>query len=214
MVCVCRITSQSIRLPSTWRPGHEAVPLQGLRRPATCRQRNSVGFAQTPPESAAGWPPAPTPTGTAFCIARPRKRRRRAASATVNDRAAAKADYSPSEWPATKAASRARSTPASVSSARNAASDTAMSAGCAFSVSVSVSAGPFQIVSLSFSPSARRHPRTPAAPAQRPRPSPCPYRPPDCPGREIRKPSPSIAPGRTATLLATDHQLNQGLRPY
>ena len=34
------------------------------------------------------------------------------------------------------------------------ASDTAISAGCAFSVSVSVSAGPFQIVSLSFSPSA------------------------------------------------------------
>ncbi len=37
---------------------------------------------------------------------------------------------------------------------RNAASDTAISAGCAFSVSVSVSAGPFQMSSLSFSPRA------------------------------------------------------------
>jgi hypothetical protein len=32
--------------------------------------------------------------------------------------------------------------------------DTAISAGCAFSVSVSVSAGPFQMMSVSFSPSA------------------------------------------------------------
>ena len=59
--------------------------------------------------------------------------------------AAASAEYSPSEWPATKAASRARSRPASASSTRNAASDTAISAGCAFSVSVSVSAGPSHI---------------------------------------------------------------------
>ena len=42
-------------------------------------------------------------------------------------------------------ASRARSTPASASSTRIAASDTAISAGCAFSVSVSVSAGPSQM---------------------------------------------------------------------
>ena len=42
-------------------------------------------------------------------------------------------------------ASRARSTPASVSSTRIAASDTATSAGCAFSVSVIASAGPSHI---------------------------------------------------------------------
>ena len=58
--------------------------------------------------------------------------------------AAASAEYSPSEWPATNCASRARSRPASVSSTRSAASETAISAGCAFSVSVSVSAGPFE----------------------------------------------------------------------
>ncbi len=72
----------------------------------------------------------------------------------VGAMAAASAEYSPSEWPATKAASRPRSMPASASSTRSAASETAMSAGCAFAVRVSVSGGPFQIVSLSFSPSA------------------------------------------------------------
>ena len=68
--------------------------------------------------------------------------------------AAASAEYSPSEWPATNLASRARSIPASACSTRIAATDTAISAGCAFSVSVSLSAGPSQIVAVSFSPSA------------------------------------------------------------
>ena len=85
---------------------------------------------------------APTPTGTAFCMARPRIRNSRAASAIESDCAAASAEYSPSEWPATKAASRARFKPASASSTRMAASETAINAGWAFSVSVSVSAGP------------------------------------------------------------------------
>jgi hypothetical protein len=44
---------------------------------------------------------APSPTGTAFCIAWPRRLTRRAASGTENARAAANAEYSPSEWPAT-----------------------------------------------------------------------------------------------------------------
>ena len=44
---------------------------------------------------------APTPTGTASCIARPRIRRSRAASVTLRLPAAASAEYSPSEWPAT-----------------------------------------------------------------------------------------------------------------
>ena len=68
--------------------------------------------------------------------------------------AAASAAYSPTEWPATNLASRARSTPASVSSTRRTASDTATSAGCAFSVSVTLSAGPSHITVLSLSPSA------------------------------------------------------------
>src|SRR6266851_62852 len=44
---------------------------------------------------------APTPTGTAFCIAWPRRLTSRAASATDSAPAAASAEYSPSEWPAT-----------------------------------------------------------------------------------------------------------------
>ena len=44
--------------------------------------------------------------------------------------------------------------PASVSSTRSVASDTAISAGCAFSVSCRVSAGPSQMMAVSFSPSA------------------------------------------------------------
>ena len=44
--------------------------------------------------------------------------------------------------------------PASASSTRITASDTAISAGCAFSVSVSLSAGPSHMIAESFSPSA------------------------------------------------------------
>ena len=93
---------------------------------------------------------APTPTGTAFCMAWPRVRNSRAASAMVKAPAAASAEYSPSEWPATNCASRARSRPASASSTRMAASETAISAGWAFSVSVSVSAGPSKMMALSL----------------------------------------------------------------
>jgi hypothetical protein len=53
---------------------------------------------------------APSPTGTAFCMALPRMRRRRALSLMVSAPAAASAEYSPSEWPATNFASRFRST--------------------------------------------------------------------------------------------------------
>ena len=61
---------------------------------------------------------APAPTGTAFCIASPRVRSSRAVSAMVRLPAAASAEYSPSECPATKAASRPTEKPASVSSTR------------------------------------------------------------------------------------------------
>ena len=81
-------------------------------------------------------------------------RNSRAVSETVSDPAAASAEYSPSEWPATNAASRARSRPASLSSTRIAASETAIRAGWAFSVSVSRSAGPSHMTAVSFSPSA------------------------------------------------------------
>ena len=75
-------------------------------------------------------------------MARPRVRTSRAASAIESEPAAASAAYSPTEWPATNCASRARSTPASDSSTRMAASETATKAGWAFSVSVNLSAGP------------------------------------------------------------------------
>ena len=75
-------------------------------------------------------------------------------SVMVKAPAAASAEYSPSEWPATNCASRLRSTPASASSTRMTASDTAISAGCAFSVSVSLSAGPSHMIAVSLSPSA------------------------------------------------------------
>ena len=44
---------------------------------------------------------APSPTGTAACMALPRMRSSRAVSASENVPAAASAEYSPSEWPAT-----------------------------------------------------------------------------------------------------------------
>ena len=78
---------------------------------------------------------APSPTGTAFCMASPRKRRSRAASAILRAPAAASAEYSPSEWPATNCTSRESTTPFSASSARRAARLTAISAGWALAVS-------------------------------------------------------------------------------
>src|SRR5262245_30351334 len=97
---------------------------------------------------------APTPTGTAFCMASPRVRSSRAVSEMLKAPAAASAEYSPSEGPATKAASRPTEKPASLPSTRSLAIETAISAGWAFSVSCRVSAGPSQIVAVSFSPSA------------------------------------------------------------
>ena len=44
---------------------------------------------------------APTPAGTAACMALPRMRSSFAVSPTENMPAAASAEYSPSEWPAT-----------------------------------------------------------------------------------------------------------------
>ena len=68
----------------------------------------------------------------------------------VSAPAAQSAEYSPSEWPATKAASRATSKPASLSSARSAAMLVAISAGCALAVSVSSASGPSKISFDSF----------------------------------------------------------------
>jgi hypothetical protein len=71
---------------------------------------------------------APSPTGTATCIACPRIFNKRAASAMLKVPAAASAEYSPSEWPATKRAELTLQ-PFSRSSTRVTASDTAIKAG-------------------------------------------------------------------------------------
>ena len=64
--------------------------------------------------------------------------------------AAASAEYSPSEWPATKAACCFRSSPASASSTRIAARLTAIRAGWVLAVRVSSSAGPSHMRAESF----------------------------------------------------------------
>ena len=87
-------------------------------------------------------------------MAWPRSFRRRAASASEKAPAAASAEYSPSEWPATNFTLSASRKPFSLSSTRMTASDTAISAGWAFSVSVRVSIGPSNMISDSFWPSA------------------------------------------------------------
>src|SRR5256714_520527 len=75
--------------------------------PCAASAATPAACSKSSPSSAAM---APVPTGTAFCIARPRRRRSRAVSAIVRAPAAASAEYSPSECPATNRASRARST--------------------------------------------------------------------------------------------------------
>ena len=96
---------------------------------------------------------APVPAGAAACMASPRRRSSLAASVTDRAPAAASAEYSPSECPATKAACEIL-TPKPVSSARAAARLTAISAGWAFAVSVRVSIGPSHISFDRLSPSA------------------------------------------------------------
>ena len=85
---------------------------------------------------------APSPTGTACCMAWPRRRSNRAVSARSRLPTAVSAEYSPMEWPATKAHLSPRAKPPSASRVRAVASDTAIRAGWAFSVRTSLSSGP------------------------------------------------------------------------
>ena len=80
---------------------------------------------------------APCPTGTAACIACPRSFSSFAVVERSKAPAAHSAEYSPSEWPATKPAAFSSDTPPSAVSTRNTASAFAMIAGWAFSVSIS-----------------------------------------------------------------------------
>ena len=74
-------------------------------------------------------------------------------SASEKVPAAQSAEYSPSEWPATKDTLDLRSRPRACMT-RMTAIDTAINAGWALAVSVKVSSGPSNMVFESFSPSA------------------------------------------------------------
>ena len=128
---------------------------------------------------------APLPTGTAACIAWPRSFRSRAASASEKAPAAASAEYSPSECPATNFTWSLSLKPFSRSSTRITAIDTAISAGCAFSVSVRVSLGPSHMICERFWPSAASTSSNTSRAARRPaassRPMPTSWLP--CPGK-------------------------------
>ena len=79
-----------------------AIVVGDARRPrlaAASLQASCAGSSSMPSSAAI----APSPTGTAFCIAWPRSFSSRAASASCRAPAAARAEYSPSEWPATMA---------------------------------------------------------------------------------------------------------------
>ena len=110
--------------PSRFRRRARPLPCRRTRRPGLrhCRSRPDTLVPARPrlrpPTAASNSSPsraaiAPAPTGTAACMARPRMRNSRAVSEMVSAPAAASAEYSPSEWPATNAASRDRSRPAS-----------------------------------------------------------------------------------------------------
>ena len=103
---------------------------------------SSCAWARSAPSRAAI---APSPTGTAACMARPRIFKSRAVSARLRAPAAARAEYSPREWPATYATRSESDTPLVSLNTLMAASDTAMSAGWAFSVSVRSASGPSHI---------------------------------------------------------------------
>ena len=93
---------------------------------------------------------APWPTGTAFCISVPRVLSSRAVSARENVPAAARAEYSPSEWPATKPARAFRSNPPSDFSTARTARLAVMIAGWALAVRVNSSSGPSNMILESF----------------------------------------------------------------
>ena len=133
---------------ATWHTSGFSCPAPPGRAAASATSR--AASRPTPSKAAM----APCPTGTAFCIACPRNFNNRAVSAKENVPAAASAEYSPNECPATNLTVRPMSKPCSFSSTRMTASETAMMAGWAFSVRVSASLGPSHMMADSFWPSA------------------------------------------------------------
>ncbi len=93
---------------------------------------------------------APVPTGTASCMAAARRRTSGTACARVSASAATRAEYSPSEWPATAAGSA----PPSARQARQQATPATSITGWVLVVSASASLGPWAISVPMSSPSA------------------------------------------------------------
>ena len=93
---------------------------------------------------------APEPTGTASCMAAARKRTKGAACTSVSTPEATRAEYSPSEWPAT-AAGKA---PPSARHTRQAATAATSITGCVLVVRARASLGPSWISLATSSPKA------------------------------------------------------------
>ena len=188
-----------------WRPRRRspvAAGLGGDRR---------AGVRDRAPSSAAM---APSPTGTAFCMAWPRRRSSRAASASVNAPAAASAEYSPSEWPATNWPSLARSTPASASSTRSdGEADGHQRRLGVLGQGQRRPRGPRTSGGQLLRRAPRRPPRRPRAAAGRPRRAPCPCRRPGCPARERRMRAPSKPPSHKRRARRTRGGADQEREP-
>src|SRR5690606_26710483 len=115
------------------------------------RRAASAQPAVTPSASRPRMAAMPTvPTGTASCMACARKRTRGKASLSVSTPAATKAEYSPSEWPATTAGCA----PPSASQARQQAMAAVSITGSVLVVRSRVSFGPSAIRRPMSSPSA------------------------------------------------------------
>ena len=134
---------------------------------------------------------APAPTATAFCMARPRMRNSRAASAIESARAAASAEYSPSECPATKARVALEiDSGFLLKRAQRRKRDRHQRRLGIFSQRQRIGRPVPDDVAEPFAQRSYRPLRKPAAPMETRRPRPCPYRRPDCPGREKQTPPP------------------------
>ena len=101
-ISTARSTAPRAPLTTAW-PGALSLPTSQTPSAAASAAIASTA-ARSRPSTAAM---APSPTGTAACMAWPRSRSRRAASPIERLPAAASAEYSPSEWPATNRQSSA-----------------------------------------------------------------------------------------------------------
>ena len=174
-----RSTAARAPLTTAW-PGALSLatsqtPLRGGLGRDRLDRRRARGRGSRPSRPRRPAPPPASPGRAAAAGARHRRSQRLPAAAS--------AEYSPSEWPATQPAELGEPCGRSrASSARSAASEVAISAGWAFSVRRSRSSGPSKISRLSGSPSASSTSSNTARPPAPRRTGPGPCRPPASPG--------------------------------